>query len=36
MGIDPALVRLSQQADLLIHDAQYLHEEYAGEVGPPR
>jgi phosphoribosyl 1,2-cyclic phosphodiesterase len=36
MGIDPNLVRLSLHADLLIHDAQYLQEEYAGTAGPSR
>jgi len=35
--IDPALVELARGADLLIHDAQYTDEEYAGgPSGPPR
>lgn len=34
--VDPRLARLSRGADLLIYDAQYTPEEYAGEVGPPR
>jgi phosphoribosyl 1,2-cyclic phosphodiesterase len=34
--IDPRLQRLSRGADLLIYDAQYTPEEYAGEVGPAR
>jgi phosphoribosyl 1,2-cyclic phosphodiesterase len=34
--VDPRLKRLARGADLLIYDAQYTPEEYAGEVGPPR
>ena len=34
--VDPRLLRLASGADLLIYDAQYTPEEYAGEVGPPR
>jgi phosphoribosyl 1,2-cyclic phosphodiesterase len=33
---DPKLVRLAQGADLLIYDAQYDDDEYAGRRGPPR
>ncbi len=31
--IDPKLVRLARNADLLIYDTMYLPEEYSGEVG---
>lgn len=34
--IDPNLVALAADTDLLIHDAQYLTEEYAGQTGPAR
>lgn len=34
--VDPELVRLSRDVDLLIHDAQYTQAEYRGEVGPSR
>ncbi len=34
--VDPRLVALARGADVLIYDAQYLPEEYAGEVGPTR
>lgn len=34
--VDPRLVRLAQGADVLIYDAQYLPEEYAGQQGPSR
>jgi len=34
--IDPALFKLSQDADYLIYDAAYTPEEYCGEVGIPR
>lgn len=34
--IDPALLHLARDADLLIHDAQYTDAEYEGSVGPPR
>jgi phosphoribosyl 1,2-cyclic phosphodiesterase len=34
--IDPALVALSEGADLLVHDAQYTGAEYRGEAGPSR
>jgi phosphoribosyl 1,2-cyclic phosphodiesterase len=33
---DPKLVRLARGADLLIYDAQYDDDEYAGRRGPPR
>ncbi len=33
---DPRLTKLARGADVLIHDAQYWAEEYAGEVGMPR
>lgn len=33
---DPKLVRLAEGADLLIYDAQYDDDEYAGRNGPPR
>jgi ribonuclease BN (tRNA processing enzyme) len=33
---DPKLVKLADGADLLIYDAQYDDEEYAGLAGPPR
>jgi phosphoribosyl 1,2-cyclic phosphodiesterase len=36
MGIDPGLVELARDADLLIHDAQYSHAEYSGQLGPAR
>ena len=31
--VDPVLTRLAHQADVLIHDAQYTPEEYAGTAG---
>jgi phosphoribosyl 1,2-cyclic phosphodiesterase len=34
--VDPRLARLARGADLLIYDAQYTPEEYAGEAGPSR
>jgi len=34
--LDETLVTLAAGADLLIHDAQYTPEEYAGQVGPSR
>lgn len=34
--VDPRLVRLARGADVLIHDAQYTAEEYAGAAGIPR
>jgi phosphoribosyl 1,2-cyclic phosphodiesterase len=34
--VDPELLRLARGADLLVYDAQYLPEEYAGQKGPPR
>jgi phosphoribosyl 1,2-cyclic phosphodiesterase len=34
--VDPRLERLARGADLLIYDAQYTPEEYAGEAGPCR
>ena len=34
--VDQTLVRLSRGADVLIYDAQYTPEEYAGEAGPSR
>ena len=34
--VDPALVRLARDTDLLIHDAQYHWAEYSGQVGPPK
>ena len=34
--IDPALLELARDADLLIHDAQYTEAQYAGEAGPKR
>ncbi len=34
--IDPTLLRLAQGADVLIYDAQYTPEEYAGEDGPSK
>ncbi len=34
--LDRRLVRLSEGADLLVHDAQYTTAEYRGEEGPPR
>lgn len=34
--LDPALVRLAEGADLLIHDAQYTAGEYEGRSGPAR
>ncbi len=35
-GVDRRLVELSEGADLLVHDAQYTHQEYEGEGGPAR
>jgi phosphoribosyl 1,2-cyclic phosphodiesterase len=34
--VDPRLVSLAKDADVLIYDAQYLPEEYTGQVGPSR
>lgn len=34
--IDPELLALAKDADLLIHDAQYTEAQYAGEAGPKR
>lgn len=34
--VDQKLVSLARRADVLIYDAQYLPEEYTGEVGPSR
>ena len=34
--VDPRLARLAQGADVLIHDAQYTEDEYAGVAGLPR
>lgn len=34
--VDPELVRLAKGADMLIYDAQYTPEEYAGAAGPSR
>ncbi|HEY8039081.1 MAG TPA: MBL fold metallo-hydrolase [Polyangiaceae bacterium] len=34
--VDPRLVALARDADVLVYDAQYLPEEYAGETGPSR
>ncbi|MCS6899450.1 MAG: MBL fold metallo-hydrolase [Myxococcales bacterium] len=34
--VDPRLLRLARGADLLIYDAQYTPEEYAGQDGPAR
>lgn len=34
--VDPVLAKLAQGADVLIYDAQYLPEEYRGEVGMSR
>lgn len=34
--VDPRLARLAKNADLLIYDAQYTPEEYAGHAGPAR
>jgi ribonuclease BN (tRNA processing enzyme) len=34
--VDPRLVNLSRGADVLVYDAQYLPEEYAGQAGPSR
>jgi phosphoribosyl 1,2-cyclic phosphodiesterase len=34
--VDPRLVALARDADVLIYDAQYLPEEYVGEAGPSR
>lgn len=34
--VDPRLSKLARGADLLIYDAQYTPEEYAGQVGPAR
>lgn len=35
-NLDERLVRLSEGADLLIHDAQYTGPEYVGKIGIPR
>jgi phosphoribosyl 1,2-cyclic phosphodiesterase len=35
-SIDQTLVELTRGADVLVYDAQYTPEEYAGEVGPSR
>jgi phosphoribosyl 1,2-cyclic phosphodiesterase len=34
--VDPRLAALASGADVVIYDAQYLPEEYAGEIGPTR
>ncbi|MGH7298647.1 MAG: MBL fold metallo-hydrolase [Polyangiaceae bacterium] len=34
--VDPRLVALARDADVLVYDAQYLPEEYAGTSGPSR
>jgi phosphoribosyl 1,2-cyclic phosphodiesterase len=34
--VDPRLVALARGADVLVYDAQYLPEEYAGQLGPSR
>jgi phosphoribosyl 1,2-cyclic phosphodiesterase len=34
--VDPRLVSLARDADVLVYDAQYLPEEYAGLAGPSR
>ena len=34
--VDPKLLALARDADVLVYDAQYLPEEYTGEVGPSR
>ena len=34
--LDPVLSKLARNADVLIYDAQYTPEEYAGAVGPPK
>lgn len=34
--VDPRLAKLARGADLLIYDAQYTPEEYAGQTGPAR
>ncbi len=34
--LDPVLVELARDADVLIHDAQYTDREYRGEAGPAR
>lgn len=34
--IDPGLLELARNADLLIHDAQYTEPQYRGEAGPKR
>jgi phosphoribosyl 1,2-cyclic phosphodiesterase len=34
--VDPRLVALARNADVLVYDAQYLPEEYAGASGPSR
>jgi phosphoribosyl 1,2-cyclic phosphodiesterase len=34
--VDPRLVSLAKDADVLIYDAQYLPEEYVGQLGPSR
>lgn len=36
LEIDPKMVTLCQEVDLLIHDAQYTEEEYQGQIGPSR
>jgi phosphoribosyl 1,2-cyclic phosphodiesterase len=35
-SVDPRLVALARGADVLVYDAQYLPEEYAGKAGPSR
>ena len=35
-GLDPRLVKFSEGADLLLHDAQYSEDEYFGRAGPSR
>jgi phosphoribosyl 1,2-cyclic phosphodiesterase len=34
--IDPKLIELAKDCDLIIHDAQYLEDEYLGKKGPSR
>ena len=34
--VDPALLELARDVDLLVYDAQYTPDEYAGKAGPPR
>ena len=34
--VDPRLAALARDADVLVYDAQYLPEEYTGQVGPSR